>query len=226
METIAGLLTAPLLAVGAGLALGLGAVLFVVQKRGMEAAIGLRVTLSWADPVEVRMVLYLVIAALWGTIALVSRLLYALPTPGSALAGVFLIGAGLASLCTVCFYYAAAGTLLQAALGSRGRPPFWFSRYLSRLDGVIMSFGDLLAGWLLHPAPARRAQEFELPEPEDEQPVPQRRPRVVRPRGEDRDLTRYRLDLALTEYEESLTPSQLEKLRFMRRTMESLKQAA
>ncbi len=226
METIAGLLTTPLLAVGAGLALGLAAVLFVMYRRGVDVAIGLRVPLSWAEPVEVRMVLYLVLAALWGTVALVSRLLYAVPSPGSALAGVFLVGAALASLCTVCFYYAAAGTLLQAALGSRGRPPFWFSRYLSRLDGGIMSFGDLLAGWLLHPAPGRQAEDLELPEPEDDEPVAERRPRVTRPRGEHRDLTRDRLDQALTDYEASLTPAQLEKLRFMRRTMESLKQAA
>lgn len=224
METIAGLLTAPLLAVGAGLALGLGAVLFVVQKRGMEAAISLRVPLSWAEPVEVRMVLYLLLAALWGTVALVLRLLYAVPSPGSALAGIFLVLAVLASLCMVCFYYAGGGTLLQAALGSRGRPPFWFSRYLSRLDGAIMSFGDVLAGWLLHPAPARQAEEIELPE--ENEPIPQRRPRVVRPRGANRDFTRERLDVALTEYEESLTSAQLEKLRFMRETMESLKQAA
>jgi len=213
--------------VGAGLALGLGAVLFFVQKRGIQTAIGLRVPLSWAEPVEVRMVLYLVIAALWGTVALVSRLLYAVPSPGSALAGVFLIGAVVASLCTVCFYYAAAGTLLQAALGSRGRPPFWFSRYLSRLDSAIMSLGDVLAGWLLHPAPRGRAapdEEIELPE--EDETVPQRRPRVARIQGESRNLTRERLDLALTDYEASLTPAQLEKLRFMRKTMESLKQAA
>lgn len=226
METIADLLTAPLIAVGAGLALGLGAVLFVVQKRGMVAAIGRRVPLSWAEPVEVRMVLYLLIAALWGTVSLVLRLLYAVPSPGSVLAGFFLVAAVLSSLCMVCFYYAAAGTLLQAALGSRGRPPFWLTRYLSRLDGAIMSFGDLLAGWLLHPAPTSAARHEYIELVEEDEPVSENRPRVVRPRGDNRDLTRERLDVALTEYEESLTPSQLEKLRFMRRTMESLKQAA
>lgn len=172
------------------------------------------------------MVLYLVLAALWGTVALVLRLLYAVPSPGAALAGVFLVGVVLASLCTVCFYYAAAGTLLQAALGSRGRPPFWVSRYLSRLDGAIMSFGDVLAGWLLHPAPASAARAEYIELPEEDEPVPQKRPRAARPRGQNRDLTRERLDLALTDYEASLTPEQLEKLRFMRRTMESLKQGA
>jgi len=224
METIAGLLTPSLLAVGAGLALGLGAVLFIVHRRGMEATIGLQVPLSWAEPAEVRMVLYLLFAAFWGTVALASRLLYGAPSPGSALAVVFFVVAALALLCAVCFYYAAAGTLLQAALGSRGRPAFWFSRHLSRMDGAVMSFGDLLSGWLLHPASATQAEDIEL-ETADEA-IPQRRPPVVVPRQEKRDLTREKLDLALREYESFLTPAQLKKLLLMREITESLKQAA
>jgi hypothetical protein len=224
METIAGLLTPSLLAVGAGLALGLGAVLFIVHRRGMEATISLRVPLSWAEPAEVRMVLYLLFAAFWGTAALASRLLYGAPSPGSALALVFLVVAVLASLCALCFYYAAAGTLLQAALGSRGRPAFWFSHHLSPMDRVVMSFGDLLSGWLLHPASAVQAEDIELQTADEA--IVQRRPPVVVPHEEKRDLTREKLDLALREYEASLTPAQLKKLLLMREITESLKQAA
>ena len=224
METIAGLLTPPLLAVGAGLALGLGAVLFVVSRRGMAAAISLRVPLSWTEPVEVRMVLYLLFAALWGMAALVSRLLYGLPSPGSAVASIFVLVTMLASLCMVCFYYAAAGTLLQGALGSRGRPPFWFSRYLTRVDGAVMSFGDLLSDWLLHPATATRVEDIQVPGAEE--PDPRQSRSSAAPRVQKRDMTRERLDLVLTEYESFLTPDQLQKLRFIRETTEALKQAA
>jgi len=186
---------------------------------------GLRGTLSWAEPVEIRMVFYLLIAALWGAFSLVFRAFYEVPSEGSGAAWLFLVLVILTSLGTVCFYYAAAGSLLQAAMGTRGRPAFWFSRYLFWLDGAIMNLGDFLAGWLVRPSGSETIEDTVLPLDDEEAPVPTREPRQSagppRRRG---NPVRERLDMAIKEYEESLSLVQLEKLRLMRELIESLKQ--
>jgi len=222
LETVAGFLTPSFLALGTGLALGLAAVLFVLYHRTGDQGLGLRGTLSWAEPVEVRMVLYLLIAALWGAFSLVFRAFYEVPMEGSAAASFFLFLVLLTSICTVAFYYAAAGSLLQAAMGSRGRPTFWFSRYLFWLDGGIMSLGDFLAAWLVRPAGSEMLGDSEL-SLDEETPVREQQQSPV-PQRKRSGPARERLDMALEEYEKALTPLQLEKLWLMRELMESLKQ--
>ncbi|MBN1857227.1 MAG: hypothetical protein JW846_09800 [Dehalococcoidia bacterium] len=221
METIAGLLTPSFLALSTGLALGLAAILFVLSRRGVDGGIGLRGTLSWAEPVEVRIVLYLLIAALWGAFSLVFRAFYEVPAEGSAGAGLFLVLVVIATLGTVSFYYAAAGSLLQAAMGSRGRPAFWFSGYLFWLDGAIMNVGDFLASWMVRPAGGTAPPEdMELPL-DDDGPV-QVAQQSAGPQRKRGNSVRERLDLAIQEYEESLTLVQLEKLHIMRELIKSL----
>ncbi|NLE95171.1 MAG: hypothetical protein GX600_05750 [Dehalococcoidia bacterium] len=155
MNTVAGLLSPALLAALACATLGVGAVMFVLSRRGNEGAIDLTMPLSWAEPAELRLVLYFLLGAMFGVAALVLRIVLGLLTPTGlgAWALLFLVAAGF--VMNLAFIYAAAGCLLQAALGTRGRPPFWFSRLLSPLDGVIMDIGDIVAGVLFQPAPVR-----------------------------------------------------------------------
>ncbi len=301
MTTIATVFTPTLLAVFAGLALGTGAVLFVLSRRGGQG-IDLRVPLSWSEPAELRIIMYLILGAVCGAAALVFRLLYAFAADVPIAALVLLVLAVLGFVANLAFFYAAMGSLLQAAFGTHGRPPFWFSRFLSPVDGAIMNVGDILSGALFHPAPVRQRKparrfedEYEDLEFDEEAPPRRRsrpvtaRPRVVRRREDDelfdeaeemvfedgprirrpartavrptwpaprvpeqheeayefaaddelpsprmtrtrsrapRDMVRERLDAAIEEYEASLAPWQLEKLRQMRTLVNSLRQQA
>lgn len=304
MNVIAAVVSPTLLAVFASLSLGIGALLFVVSRRG-GTGIDLRVPLSWSEPAELRVILYLILGAVSSALALVLRLVLVLPAEGSFLAWLLLALTILGLLLTLAFFYAAMGSLLQAAFGTRGRPPFWFWRFLSPIDGAIMNLGDVLSAALFHPAPSRerpvrsRRREFDdeyaeldydevvprrprprpratagpsgpvrrrhpveqYEEPEEyryDEETPVRRParpastsrrpappvmeaddeeldydvddgssrRQTRatPSREPRDVVKDRIELALEEYEAALTLSQLEKLREMRRLVESLKQ--
>lgn len=230
LNTAAAIFAPPILALLAGLALGVGAVLFVVYRRGADAVISLRVPLSWTEPIEVRLILYLVFGAVWGTGAVLFRLLYILPREGSVIAGLLLLASILLTLGNLTFFYAALGSLLQAALGTTGRPPFLFSRFLSWFDNLVMDAGDLVASVLLRPAGAqtrgrKQAMEVEVPfESEVVAPVSREsRTSAAELRARQaRDLARARIDLALEHYEQALTPSQREKLRLMREIVESL----
>ncbi len=228
MATVAAIFAPPVLALCAGLALGVGAVLFVVYRRGADAVISLRVPLSYSEPIEVRLILYLVFGAVWGTGALFFRLLYMLPAEGSNGAGLLLVVALLMFLANLTFFYAALGSLLQAALGTDGRPPFWFARYLSWFDDFVMDAGDMMAQVLVRPAgaPTRtagRARNAEVPfeaeaitpEPDETQPVA-----AQARRKNAQDLARERLELALEQYDASLTPGQKQKLQMMRDIVE------
>jgi len=230
VTTAAAIIAPPVLALLAGLALGVGAVLFVVYRRGANAVISLRVPLSWSEPIEVRLILYLIFAAVWAAVALFFRLLYMLPVEGSFAAGSLLLISGFFTLGNLLFFYAALGSLLQAALGTDGRPPFWFSRLLSWFDNLVMDFGDMVAGVLVRPAgpPTRRERprSAEIPfEADDVTPVAaELQPESPQARTKQaRDLARERLDLALEQYEQFLTPGQKEKLRVMRDMVESIK---
>ncbi len=300
MNTVSDVLSPTLLAVFAAMCLGVGAILFVLLRRG-GLTTDLGVPLSWSEPVEVRLMLYLILAAFCGACALVLRILQAFPAEGSLLAWALLVLVAIGFLLNLAFFYAAMGALLQAAVGTRGRPPYWFTRLLSPVDGAIMNVGDRLGGILFHPAPAlerrrartsyydddfapdeeiverRRARpaspwpttvrrrrvvlEDEEPEElafEDEPPFRRpvrpaaRRPRQARHLSDEldeteeyvvdeefpgrhavrtrsaqpRDVARERIELAIREYEASLEPAQLEKLREMRRIVEALKQGA
>jgi len=155
MNTIAGLLSPSLLAALACATLGVGAVLFFLSRRGNEGAIDLTMPLSWAEPAELRLVLYFLLGAMFGVGALVLRIVLGSFTATGFAAWALLVLIAVAFLMNLAFIYAAGGCLLQAALGTRGRPPFWFSRLLSPLDGVIMDLGDIVAGVLFRPAPVR-----------------------------------------------------------------------
>jgi len=153
MDMIAGVFSPPLLAVLCCIAVATAAVLFVLARRGGGGILDLRTPLSWADPVEIRLVLYLILGAACGAGALVIRLLFEMATAGSILGWLLLVLVLLGFVGNLAFFYAAAGSLLQAALGSRGRPPFWFSPLLSAVDGLIMDAGDYLTRILINPAP-------------------------------------------------------------------------
>jgi hypothetical protein len=282
MNTIASLFSPTLLGVFSCLTLGVAAVLFMLARRGENGVIELRAPLSWSDPVEVRLVLYLLLGAMSGVTALVLRLLFVLPSPGSFGSWLLLVLVLLCFLFNLAFFYAAMGSLLQGAVGTRGRPPFWFTPLLGFLDGAIMDAGDLLAGIVFTPAPStsrrrRRRYEYE-DEYEDDYDAPPRRrpqtrvrtaaPRPARPRpvyetyedeqeeapayqdipvdypelnAEDgapvrplrrrrgappRDIPRERLELALQEYEATLSPTQREKLRELRTLIDAIRQYA
>jgi len=233
VATVAAIFAPPVLALCAGLALGVGAVLFVVYRRGADAVISLRVPLSYSEPIEVRLILYLVFGAVWGTGALFFRLLYMVPPEDSTGAGLLLVVAVLMFLINLTFFYAALGSLLQAALGTDGRPPFLFARYLSWFDDLVMDAGDMMAQVLVRPAgtPTRaagRARNAEVPfeaesmtpESDDSGAVPAE----TIPRS-SRDFARERLELALEQYDASLTPGQKEKLQLMRDIVEWIKHA-
>ena len=189
MITIATVFSPTLLGVFSCLTLGVAGVLFILARRGENGSIELNAPLSWADPVELRLVLYLILGAMLGVGALVVRLLLALVAVGSFAGGLLLAIVILCFLGNLAFFYAAMGSLLQGALGVRGRPPFWFSRFLGPVDGLIMDAGDILAGFLFRPAPprARRArrprreyyEEYDESERYDDEPAPVRRRRPV-----------------------------------------------
>ena len=302
MSTIANLFSPPLLAAFCGVTLGAGAVLFVLVRRDAGGPIELRAPLSWSEPVEVRMVLYLILGATCGTLALIARLLFASLPVGSVSAWLVLALVVIGFLCNLAFFYAAGGSMLQAAMGTPGRPSFWFSGLLSPLDAAIMDVGDVLARFIFHPSPSRprrrsRARyaaddnfddEYERPsrrrapradkfDDEYDRPPPRRAPRAeefddeydrpprarsprvddtpayrpnrtIVPEGDEmeqelpypigeevaprrsgrgrnaqaRDVLRERLDLAIQEWESSLTPAQREKLREMRVLVEAI----
>jgi hypothetical protein len=229
VTTVASIFAPPVLALLAGLALGVGAVLFVVYRRGANAVISLRVPLSWSEPIEVRLILYLIFAAVWGTVALFFRLLYMVPVEGSFAGGLLLLIAVLFTIASLLFYYAALGSLLQAALGTDGRPPFWFSHILSWFDNLVMDLGDMVAGVLVRPAgpPTRKARPRNHEMPFEADTVPsgpgEAQPESAQARTKQaRDLARERLDLALEQYEQFLSPPQKEKLRAMRAIVESI----
>ncbi len=192
MSIIANVFTPALLAVFAGLSLGFGVVLFAMSRRDGAGTIDIGSPLSWAEPVEVRLVLYLVLGAVCGTGALVARLLFGFLSVGVVPSWLLLVLVGLGFIGNLLFFYAAAGSLLQAALGTRGRPPFWFTRLLSPVDGVVMDIGDVLAGLLFRPAPPgrRRRRRRETYEYEDDleselEAPPRPRPRRRREYIED-----------------------------------------
>ena len=189
MNTLSGLLSPPLLAALSGVTLGIGAILFLLARRSAELSLDLGVPLSWAEPPELRLVLYFLIGAIWGTLALVLRLAFAFLSTPSFWAWVLLLAVAIATLGNLAFLYAAAGSLLQAALGSRGRPPFWFFSILSALDGTIMDIGDLVSGVLFRPAPVdsqprRRSRRSYDDWDWEEEPLPARRNPARRVRRE------------------------------------------
>ena len=89
METIADIVSPPLLAACAALALGIGAALFFIYRRGTQGALVLRAPLSWTEPIEIRLVLYMLFASACATVALMFRFLFMLPGEGSAISGLF-----------------------------------------------------------------------------------------------------------------------------------------
>jgi len=198
MNTIAGVLSPALLAAFAGVTLGVGAILFVMNRRGEGAAIDFGVPLSWAEPIEVRLVLYLILGATCGTCALMLRLLLGFLSVTSLVLGWLLIaGIVVGFLLNLAFFYAAAGTLLQAALGTMGRPPYWFSGLLSFLDGRIMDVGDAIGGVLFRPPPVRerrvkrRKPLYDDYEYETDAPVRERRARRVAYEDQDERESEY-----------------------------------
>lgn len=233
MNELAQLLSPTFLIVAAGLPFGIGAIIFVLYRRGPSGTLVFGMPLSWAEPIEIRLVLYLVFAAVLGIVGLVPRLLYPVASDVPTFAALLLALTVLAAVLDFAFVYAAAGTLLQAAMGTRGRPPFWFSRYLGPLDSAIMTLGDVVARMLLHqgPTPVRRpSREAEIsfendalePEVEVVEPVPQSRaPRVNR--RDQYAVAREHIDRVIAEYESQLTPSQLEKYLLMKEIVEYLK---
>ena len=251
MNTIAQLLDPVLLVVAAAVPFAIGAILFLLYRRGpdsMDMRPGL--PLSWAEPMEIRLVLYFLFAAIWGVIAFVFRVLYEVSPEESIIALVPLLLLVAAFLLDAAFAYAAAGTLLQAALGTRGRPPFWFSRLLGPMDSAIMTFGDMIGGLLLNTgAPAQRpvAEPAELAFETDELDLdipPRGRRRAssagpgtaaataeasappLRARVNRKDpyaVARDRLDTRITEYENRLTQADREKYLLMKELVEYLK---
>jgi hypothetical protein len=226
MNTIAQLLDPALLILAAGLPFGVGAIIFALYRRGPGVSIFPGAPLSWAEPVEIRLVLYLLFAAIFGVVAFVPRILYLAAPDDSAAAGILLTLAVLAFVLDLAFVYASAGTLLHAALGTRGRPTFWFSRVLAPLDSAVMGIGDGMARLLLRtgttasrPAPAR-ALDFESErldlEPDEESPVaaPPRQQRANR--RDPYAVARERLNLILSDYESRLTPAQQERYLLMK----------
>jgi len=240
METIADIVSPPLLAACAALGLGIGAALFFMYRRGAHTTLVLGAPLSWTEPIEVRLVLYMLFAAACATAALLSRFLFMLPGDGTALAGLLLLVTVLWAVLMVGFFYATAGTLLQAALGVRGRPEYWFVRWLSPLDRAIMSVGDTAGRFILRPAPSQRRSvpvhdeparaEERAFEADDDAELEQKETGRRRPEGRKRrtpeEIARERLDAALISYEASLRPDQLEKLHYIRAVTEWLKQSA
>ena len=233
METISEIVSPPLLAACAALSLGIGAALFFIYRRGAQGSLMLRAPLSWTEPIEIRLVLYMLFASACATVALLFRFLYLLPHEGSAIAGLIIVITVLWALLMVAFLYATAGTLLQAALGARGRPEYWFMTWLSPLDRAIMFVGDMAGRLVLRPAPSKRRQETTDDRPvdapaeeyEEERQSARRRP-SARSRRTPQEIARERLEAALAAYEASLTSEQLEKLHYIRSVTEWLKQSA
>ena len=233
MNELAQLLSPTFLIVAAGVPFGIAAIVFVLYRRGPSGTLVFGMPLSWAEPIEIRLVLYLMFAAVLGVAGLIPRILYPVAPDGSAFAALLLALTVLTVLLDFAFGYAAAGTLLQAAMGTRGRPPFWFSRYLGPVDSAIMTLGDFVARLLLHhgPTPARRpSKEAEIDfendalelEAESVEPTPQSRaPRVNR--RDPHAVARERIDRAIAEYESQLTPAQLERYLLMKEIVEYLK---
>ncbi len=172
MNTIADVFSPTLLGVFACLTLGVAAILFILSRRGDSGIIDLRATLSWSEPVEIRLILYLILGATCGVFALVMRLIFAIPGEGSFWAWLLLILALAGFAGNLAFFYASMGSLLQAAMGTRGRPPFWFSPLLGPVDGIIMDVGDVISGLLFRPAPpqsaSRRRAQRDYEEYEDD----------------------------------------------------------
>jgi len=213
----------------------LGALLFFVYRRGASGSLILQAPLSWTEPVEVRLVLYSLFASASATLALLFRLFYMVPSPGSRMAGFLLFIIVVASLLMVGFFYATAGTLLQAALGARGRPQYWFTKYLGTLDQAIMTAGDWIGRLILRPAPVQRQWHGAPAASEDLDDTlgvvdvvdePKKSRPVGRTRRTAQDIARERLDAALAAYEAGLSADQLDKLRYMRMVTEQLKQSA
>lgn len=254
MNTIAQLFDPVLLVVAAALPFAIGAILFLLYRRGSDST-GMRpgLPLSWAEPMEIRLVLYFLFAAIWGVLAFVFRVLFAVVPDGSFIAVLPLLLVVAAFLLDAAFAYAGAGTLLQAALGTRGRPPFWFSRLLAPVDSAIMTLGDVLGGLLLNVGvpvqrhfaePAEIAFEtdeidFDIP-PRDrrtvsstdkattaataEAPAPPVPPVQARVNRKDPYAVALdRLDTIIADYENSLTPADREKYLLMKEMVEYLK---
>lgn len=152
LNSVSGLLTPSLLAATGCGTLGVGAVLFILSRRGNEMTIDFSVPLSWAEPVELRLVAYFLLGSVAGIAGLLLRLAFGTLTSTEFAAWALLVLVAIGFLMNLFFIYAAAGCLLQAAMGTRGRPAFWFTRLLSPLDGLIMDIGDVLAMLLFRPA--------------------------------------------------------------------------
>ncbi len=235
MNAIAQLFDPILLMLAAASPFGIGSILFVLYRRG-PSSVGMRpgLPLSWAEPIEIRIVIYLLFAAIWGVIAFALRILHVAVPEGGVAAGLLLVLTMAAFFFDMAFVYAAAGTLLQAALGSRGRPPFWFSKALSPLDTLLMTIGDVLASVLLRQRPALRHAPAETTELDFEtetlgvgQPgtkpamSPLHTPRVKR--EDPYAVAKERLDSIVADYQRRLTPAQREKYLLMREIVEYLR---
>ena len=165
--------------------------LFAMGRRDGNGAIELGTPLSWSEPPELRLVLYLLLGAVCGSGAFIGRIIFGLVLPSGVAGWLLVVLIALGFLANIAFFYAAAGSLLQAALGTRGRPPYWFSRLLSPVDGLVMDAGDFISGLLFRPAPVQQVRrprrriryEDEL----DYEPQPPVRRRARRPVYVDMD---------------------------------------
>jgi len=213
------LLSPSFFAIVAGLSLMSAAILFVSVKRSAAEPEG--TLLSNLEPSEYRSSAYLVLAFGWSVIGLVFSFIFGAVGargPGSpALVVLSLI----CLLFTLCFLFAAGGTLLNAVTGHQGRVTYWLFWRMRRIDSLIMRFGDLLADGLF-----RRVW----------------RPRVATGAGiitktggqtttviaSDRKKSKVdedmeRLYRRLTQYKALLTPEQMDKLMEERRMIDELR---
>ena len=149
METwirLGSLLSPSFFAIIAGLSLMSAAILFVSVKRSAAEPEG--ILLSNLEPSEYRSSAYLVLAFGWSVIGLIIGFIFgAVGARGSGSPALVVLSL-ICLLFTLCFLFAAGGTLLNAVTGHQGRVTYWLFWRMRCIDNLVMQFGDLLAAGL------------------------------------------------------------------------------
>ncbi|MCK4581558.1 MAG: hypothetical protein KAU10_09405 [Dehalococcoidia bacterium] len=218
METLTrlgSLLSPSFFAILAGFSLMAAALLYLVGRWHAADAEGEGMRLSHVEPTEHRVSGYLLLAFGWSMCGLVFSFISGATGVRDFWSLAFAILLLLFLLFTLCFMYAAAGTLLCAVRGEqedafRG----WFFPRSRYVDTVIVRFGDALLGGLFkeswHPAIVTGVVGwFRVPDRSGGS--------VASGKGKStlaEDLER--LERRLHQYEASLSPEQREKVAVLR----------